>query len=237
MASRDARFLDRIRRARARRPWADLPVAPTTLDRVIDACRLSPSAEGARLLEFGCGAGRYMEGLRARTRWTIVGVDVAPREAFERGNPVARIGGRSARLPFPERTFDAVLSSNVVEHIPRPLYEGYLAEIRRVLKPGGVLAIGAPNYPIKRLFDMRTALRSREYRWYYLLDDPGHVNRLSILRAERDLRRHFVEVHLEPSRVPFDRLVRFAGLGHPLRVFGNKFFGSCVRPRESTPDS
>jgi SAM-dependent methyltransferase len=217
-----------------RRPWADLPVAPATLDRVIDACHLSPSAQGAWVLEFGCGNGRYMEALQARTRWTVVGVDVEPREAFERGRPVARVGGRTAFLPFPDRIFDAVLSSNVVEHIPRPLYLGYLAEIRRILKPGGTLAIGAPNYPIKRLFDIRTGLRSREYRWYYLLDDPGHVNRLSVLRTERDLRRHFVEVRLEPSRVPFGRLVRYAGLGHPLRIFGNKFFGSCVRPLEPT---
>jgi SAM-dependent methyltransferase len=224
-----------IQEARARQPWVDVPVAEETLARVAASCGLSRGRGPGKVLEFGCGTGRYLVGLRDRTGAQVFGVDMDAgllARARSQGLPVARIDASRARLPFGDGSFDAVLSTNVIEHIPRPLYEQYLAEIHRVLKPDGRFAVGAPNYPIKRLFDLGTAIREPAYRWYFLLDDPSHVNRVSILGVERDLAPYFTRIRLEPSRLPFERLLPFLRhprIRRPLRWLGYKFFGSCTR--------
>ncbi len=73
----------------------------------------------------------------------------------------SRRGVRGARgsvfaLPFPDGAFDEVVFSQVIEHLPRK--PQILAEIRRVLRPGGRLIIGTPDYA--RLF-------WRVLAWFY----------------------------------------------------------------------
>lgn len=48
-----------------------------------------------------------------------------------------------AQIKYPDRFFDAVVSFETIEHIPAP--EAFLNEIRRILKPGGLLIISTPN--------------------------------------------------------------------------------------------
>lgn len=54
------------------------------------------------------------------------------------------LAGDALSLPFATDSFDAVICSEVLEHIPD--YEGALREIARVLKPGGVLAVSVPRF-------------------------------------------------------------------------------------------
>ncbi len=49
------------------------------------------------------------------------------------------------RLPFPDNSFEAVYSSHTLEHVPRAAVATFLAEIRRVLLPGGVLRLALPD--------------------------------------------------------------------------------------------
>jgi ubiquinone/menaquinone biosynthesis C-methylase UbiE len=109
---------------------------------------LELSPEG-RLLEVGSGPGRLAVRLaQVSPEVLVTGVDIAP-EMVEMANTLAarsrvadRVGfveGDVASLPFADASFDAVVSTFLLHHWPSPA-EG-LAEIYRVLRPGGVLRI------------------------------------------------------------------------------------------------
>lgn len=87
----------------------------------------------------------------------VTGVDLFPERSFVGGAPgnpldlcagenipVAKADLRAEPLPFPDASFDVVLFNETIEHLEgRP--HGVLAEIRRVLRPGGRLFLTTPN--------------------------------------------------------------------------------------------
>jgi SAM-dependent methyltransferase len=93
---------------------------------------------GADVLEVGCGTGLILsrlEGVAGR----LTGADLSPgmlSRASARGHAVVRAD--ATRLPFADGTFDAVVSFKVLAHVPA--VRSALAEMARVLRPGGVLA-------------------------------------------------------------------------------------------------
>lgn len=117
---------------------------------------LFPLQSGDRVLDLGCGEGRH--GILAYTRADIVsiGVDLRledlriARERFEHfceaDNPAKSFGlcaANALTLPFADSTFDKVVCSEVLEHIPD--YRAALDEIERVLKPGGLFYASVPR--------------------------------------------------------------------------------------------
>lgn len=98
------------------------------------------SLEGLRLLDLGCGKGRFATHLRAGGA-SVIGLDVAP--AMLRGAPeaFARVQGTALRLPFADGVFDAVVAIEVIQHWPTVGVEQGLDECRRVLRPGGQILI------------------------------------------------------------------------------------------------
>ena len=101
----------------------------------------------SRVLEIGCGSGRYALRVAEQTRCRLIGLDVNShgiRNAKEiasrmRLDSLVRFEecDASHRLPFSDARFDAVFSNDVLCHIPgRP---AVLTELARVLKPGGRL--------------------------------------------------------------------------------------------------
>ena len=225
------------------KPWFDVGVGESTKRLLFELFEFDEetSLRDSRLLDFGCGAGRYMRVFsEVMEASNIYGVDVDG-EAFETleagGFRCKKLQSCQVRLDFPDSFFRFVFSSNVIEHIPHEKYLGYLKEIYRVLEPGGMLVIGAPNYPFKRIYDMQTAWRNRAdaaLRDYYLFDDPTHVNFVSVLSAERDLRRvGFRELAFETGSLPFQGicpLFRGRWAKRHLRAIGNKFVGKCRKP-------
>lgn len=109
--------------------------------------------DGQTILDCGCGRGFYLKMLRHLGSARLFGVDLElPYLRKARRNtahlPAILVGNASIYdLPFPDETFDAVILSEILEHVDRDV--DALREILRVLKPGGLALLTVPhaNYP------------------------------------------------------------------------------------------
>ncbi|MHB8875158.1 MAG: class I SAM-dependent methyltransferase [Myxococcaceae bacterium] len=109
--------------------------------------RLAEGHALGRVLDCGCGEGALLPSLSAAAR-EVSAVDLDVRAADRlvqtlRLPNVSVLRANIDRLPFPDASFDAVFSADVLEHLP--VLEPGLAELRRVLKPGGSLFVSAPT--------------------------------------------------------------------------------------------
>lgn len=105
------------------------------------------------ILDCACGRGFYLNMFRYVGNARLVGLELEwPIIAKARHNVghlegVTLVQGNIYRLPFPDDYFDSVILSEILEHVDDDL--AGLREVRRILKPGGVVAITVPNanYP------------------------------------------------------------------------------------------
>ncbi|HEY6410153.1 MAG TPA: methyltransferase domain-containing protein [Ktedonobacteraceae bacterium] len=111
---------------------------------------LAQLQSGEQVLDVGCGTGTLaMEVARRVGRaGRVAGVDPGTQQiararskAARRNLPIEFQTGVIEHLAFPDQTFDVVLSSLMMHHLPHTLKRQGLAEIARVLKPGGRLVI------------------------------------------------------------------------------------------------
>jgi ubiquinone/menaquinone biosynthesis C-methylase UbiE len=105
---------------------------------------------GDRVLDVGCGSGRLTLAAQgwAGENGEAVGIDPSPemiqiaRRNAERSRLKAKFEvGVAESLPFPDGSFDVVLNRLMLHHLPGDLKQRGLAEMRRVLKPGGVCLV------------------------------------------------------------------------------------------------
>jgi SAM-dependent methyltransferase len=107
----------------------------------------APLCAGRDVLDIASGQG-YGSALLAQAARSVVGVDVdeptvrRARELYRAGNLRFEAGDCIA-VPLPDGSVDAVVSFETIEHITD--HERFLAEVRRVLRPGGVLFISTPD--------------------------------------------------------------------------------------------
>ena len=98
-----------------------------------------------RYLEIGCGFGFSLDYAQRARGWSVCGYD--PGLLAQAGRPALGLDIRSAYFsadtPLDEGTWDAVLCSEVLEHVHDP--HAFLAMVRRALAPGGVLVLTTPN--------------------------------------------------------------------------------------------
>jgi 2-polyprenyl-3-methyl-5-hydroxy-6-metoxy-1,4-benzoquinol methylase len=132
-----------------------------------------------RALDFGCGAGRLTRALATRLG-RCTGVDVAASmiETARKLEPPANcefvLNERPDLSVFPDRSFDFVYSSIVLQHIPYPYSVDYISEFCRLLTPGGLMVFQIPidrHVPLagrlaelKRRVAAKIALRTRVRR-------------------------------------------------------------------------
>lgn len=123
----------------------------------LDKLELSPTD---CVLDLGCGRGRHLHALLTEGRARAVGLDLSFGEVEATRNGYALIHGTKQEtleicvgdvrvLPFADAVFDAVICSEVLEHIRD--YRCALHEIARILKPGGRLAISVPRAWTERI--------------------------------------------------------------------------------------
>jgi SAM-dependent methyltransferase len=103
---------------------------------------------GLRLLDAGCGPGSITLGFaRVITPGEVVGIDIEPAmvEAARQSARKSEVtnarfeAGNAMELPFSDGAFDAVFAHTLLEHVPDP--QRVVGELRRVLKPGGVVGV------------------------------------------------------------------------------------------------
>jgi ubiquinone/menaquinone biosynthesis C-methylase UbiE len=99
------------------------------------------AVHGRRILDLGCGKGRFAAPL-ARAGAEMIGLDRSA-AMLERARALPRVCGTGRRLPFAASTFDAVIAVEVFEHLAA--IDEVLLEVRRVLRPGGIVAIVDKN--------------------------------------------------------------------------------------------
>ena len=117
-----------------------------------------PVTAGDRVLDMGCGAGRHAFALYRRGADVVAldldeaelkdvaGMFAAMREEGEvpAGATAQAVRGSAYALPFEDETFDRVVAAEVLEHLPQD--ERAMAELFRVLKPGGLIAVTVPRW-------------------------------------------------------------------------------------------
>jgi SAM-dependent methyltransferase len=114
----------------------------TILDEII--ATFSPYRKHNRLLDVGCGSGTFLEAA-ARADWEATGLEVSLTAAVH----VSHLGfdvfcGQLEKSDYPDKHFDVVILSEVLEHVPDP--RALLAACARILRTGGLLWATTPHW-------------------------------------------------------------------------------------------
>ena len=175
-----------------------------------------------RVLDLGCGANLEYDLALADRGVEVVGVDFAA--AFLALAPqhprITLLQADAQRLPFGPREFDAVICSEVLEHVPDD--RAVMGEIARVLKPRGLLTLTVPLlWNLSRLIQMA---RRRSGRPILM---EGHLREYTRAQALALLTPYFATDRIVPVPfgwrgpvgTPLDALVRWGVLGRASKSF------------------
>lgn len=120
---------------------------------------------GGCLLEVGCGSGAALQFMQQKG-WRVTGLDFdegAVKNSRSKGLDVRH--GQLSAQGFADESFDSVVMSHVIEHVPSP--SELLVECRRILKKGGVLVALTPN--------ARSSVQRHYGRNWRGLETPRHL--------------------------------------------------------------
>jgi ubiquinone/menaquinone biosynthesis C-methylase UbiE len=167
--------------------------------------------EGERVLDAGCGEGRHTLEV-SKYNCSIIGLDT-DRTSLKKTKYVLALmeqkgeikgswhllQGDITRLPFKAASFDRIICSEVLEHVPED--EGGIKEMIRVLKGGGVMAISVPTY-------ITEAIYWRISPDYY--NHPGgHIRKYRKRQIMERLRRHGVHIYAIQRKHAFHSIYWF----------------------------
>lgn len=150
---------------------------------------LQPVTLGTRVLDIGCGVGQVVAQLERRG-YEAYGVDVSEpniKRAKEVCPRCRLYDGRT--LPFPDQHFASAGAFNVLEHVEEP--EAFIAELVRVVAPGGRVVISSPNFfRVLGFHDYHPRMRGLANKW----------------RNALRLREKWLQMRATPDAVRFDHM-------------------------------
>jgi ubiquinone/menaquinone biosynthesis C-methylase UbiE len=136
---------------------------------------LGGDIEGKVILDVGCATGRLLQRLAVAGARKLAGSDLAPRILESARRKLARFdleldlqsSDAETLLPWPSNTFDVVTVTGVIHHFCVP--EAALDEIRRVVKPKGILIIVDACFfsPMRELFNLCLRIHPHEGDFYF----------------------------------------------------------------------
>ena len=180
--------------------------------RIRKLLRLLGTETPGRLLDVGC-AGGELTALLATCGWRVQGAEAEPAlvaAARARGVDTRAVDLDRAPLPWSDAVFDAVIAAEVIEHVIDT--DHLLAEIARVLRPGGALVITTPN--LASLENRLRLLFGRYPMWMDVgVEGAGHLRYYTPRMLRHQLARHGLRVErhvgnwvpLVPQRLLDDR--------------------------------
>jgi SAM-dependent methyltransferase len=148
-------------------------------------------AKDKEVLDIACGEG-FGAAILAKTARSVVGVDIAKEAvqhasiAYRREN-VKFLQGSCAEIPLDDRSIDLVVSFETIEHHDQ--HKAMMAEMKRVLRPEGVLIISTPD--------------KKEYSVLPNYRNPFHVRELFKEEFEDLIRAHFKNLGLISQRIVY----------------------------------
>jgi ubiquinone/menaquinone biosynthesis C-methylase UbiE len=170
-----------------------------------------------RLVELGCGNGKFLVWNRLQVDWAV-GVDPAPLFADDTLRTVDLVRADARALPFPPAAFTAAMSIDVLEHLPLPDFRAYLEEAHRVLAPGGRMLVYSNTREGSRLdFIVRGAR--------VLSGKLAHVGLIDDTRDRLRKSDHVKAVETYPQ---LEQVLRECGFRVERVVFWNGLFQSII---------
>ena len=144
------------------------------------------------ILDVGCGTGYITNIMANELKSTIIGCDVnTNRISFANANFGQEVVLADVkRLPFKDSSFDIVVASEIIEHIPR--VDEVLLEIRRVAKKNAIITV--PNEPYFRIANF---LRGKNVRRFG--NPPDHVNHYTKRSIKRLLEEYFLNLNVKTN--------------------------------------
>lgn len=137
-----------------------------------------------KVLEVGCGRGFYLKTLKSV--WPdleVTGIDLNQKyldkaKEFLGSLDVRLVKGDATKLPFKDKTFDRIIASEILEHIPDD--QKAVSEMYRVLKPGGIVMVTVPNKNYPFCWDPVNWILERLFKWHL----PSNIWWLSSIWAD-----------------------------------------------------
>ncbi len=231
------------------------------VDHVWDKCRQPleqylQQSRARRVLEFGCNIGATSVVL-ARLGMKVDAVDIAPRYIEVAKENAARFGlanqinftchADSTALPWPDATFQFITCNSVLEYVPFSILPAVLAELGRVLAPGGILFVAGTsnrlspveihsgrwfiNYLPRSFGPAAKDVERGLFPWDVLRHFPGYTQ----LDVEDQSSTYFswkAEAGMQPSRHAFLKAIDVVSrpLGLPVGLLVPSFSSALRKP-------